>query len=179
MSQRTEQTLCEAMELVRAAIAFYEAHAQSCGAAVVRDAFTRLADLKKTRLDRLEAIHAMVEQGVSLQDACDQAGPFEPAPQGMFRHVAAGKEPSACPADELAAVDEAAAKELELTRFFEGKHAEADADSTPQTDPAEVELLRLLVQDAKGQYMLVNDMKWYYEDPDAWTFADKKPYQTE
>ncbi|TVM15792.1 hypothetical protein DPQ33_13895 [Oceanidesulfovibrio indonesiensis] len=172
MSESSREMLCQALGMVDKAIAFYDAHAESCEGGVIRDVFIRLRDLKKTRRDRLQELHDKVEAGVSFAEACESMEQETAEGANMFRDIARQHEPVACPLDEIASIDEAAAIELDLVRFFEDQEQAA-------TEPAEKHFLHYLVQDARGQYMLINDMKWYYEDPGAWTFADKKPYEAD
>ncbi|MFW5734664.1 MAG: hypothetical protein ACOCWR_06355 [Oceanidesulfovibrio sp.] len=172
MSENSREMLCQALGMVDKAIAFYDTHADSCQAGVLRDVFIRLRDLKKTRRDRLQELHDKVEGGMNFAEACDSMEQEAAEGARMFRAIAERHEPVACPLDEIASIDEAAAIELDLVRFFEDQEQAVAA-------PSEKRFLHYLVQDARGQFMLINDMKWYYEDPKAWTFADQKPYEIE
>lgn len=170
MSESSREMLCQALGMVDKAIDFYDAHADSCQGGVIRDVFVRLRDLKKTRRDRLKELHDKVEAGISFADACESLEQETAEGASMFRKIAKSHEPVSCPLDEIASIDEAAAIELDLVRFFEDQEQAA-------AGPTEKRFLHYLVQDARGQFMLINDMKWYYEDPKAWTFADQKPYE--
>ena len=172
MSASTREMLCQALGMVDKAIAFYDAHAESCHGGVIRDVFVRLRDLKKTRRDRLQVLHDKVEAGVSFAEACESLEEENAVGANMFRDIASRHEPVSCPLDEISSIDEAAAIELELVRFFEDQEQAVSGTSDKR-------FLHYLVQDARGQFMLINDMKWYYENPKAWTFADKKPYEAD
>ncbi len=85
--------------------------------------------------------------------------------KALFTKADASILPDACPPSAQAALDAGLALELEIKAFYEAKLQEAEF-------PDEKRFLTAMIQEASGHYMLLNDMKYYFEDPQAWTFAE-------
>lgn len=155
--------LCQAVDLCAKAVDFYTQSAHTCTGDPMEAIFDRLKDLKLGRLRKLEAMReASSSQDVAAVCRMDETDMAEN--KALFTKADAALLPDTCPLSAQAALEAGLALELEIKAFYETKLEAAEF-------PDETRFLRAMAQEATGHYMLLNDMKYYFEDPAAWTFA--------
>lgn len=158
--------LCQAVDLFSRAADFYDRATADCDAAMA-GVFGRLKDLKLARLARLQAMQEDLAGGKGADAVCRLSHAEALENEAVLGLAEAKALPRSCPPSAQAAIDAALALELELKTFFETRREAADF-------PDEKSFLSRMVQEVTGHFMLLNDMKYYFENPDAWTFAKQQ-----
>ncbi len=158
-SERMQDWVCKALEMEEKGREFYDRVAQECSDSVGKEVFAMLRDDEVRHKRRIKEISEALESGSDWQNACRLQEDFGDAHQ-VFSRVVSGSAAQSC-GDRPQALDTGIEFELALVDFYE--RALRDAE-----DSVEKEFLEKMVQEEKGHYILLSDMSYYYEDPEAW-----------
>ncbi len=166
MSQRSQDMLCRALELAEEAVAFYAKSIAGCSQPLYQDVFKKLKADKEEQVGRITEIYNALGEGESWDNVCSLPPEDQLDAKTLFKKLAAKHKPGKTPPTEIMAIDTAVDVEIKLLAFYEEKAKEAE-------DPTEREFVERMVQETRAHYIILNDMKYYYEDPEGW-FMDKE-----
>ena len=166
MSQRSQDMLCRALELAEEAVEFYAKSMAACSQPLYQDVFKKLKEDKEDQVGRITEIYNALGEGESWDNVCSLPPEDELDAKALFKKLAAKHQSGKCPATEITAIDTAVDVEIKLLAFYEEKAKEAE-------DPTEKRFVERMVLETRAHYIILNDMKYYYEDPEGW-FMDKE-----
>ncbi|THB66477.1 MAG: hypothetical protein D6E12_10525 [Desulfovibrio sp.] len=161
MSDRSQQMLCKALELAENAVDFYDATLASCAQGLGHDVFSQLKDDKVAHMNRLKEVHDNLAQGQTWIDACLLPAEDAKDVSAAFKAMADKYDPTSCPASEEAALEKAISMEKAILAFYQESQGQAD-------DEVEKQFLVHIIGDVRNHTILLADMQYYYEDPEAW-----------
>ncbi len=162
--EKFKQWVCTALEMEEKGKAFYERAASECSAGLGQQVFAMLRDDEIRHMERIREIEKALDQDSGLEQACRMDSPEKDVGQA-FRDLASKVEKEKPCDSTTQSLSAAIDFELELVKFYESALQEA-------TEELEREFLRRMINEEKGHYMLLSDMQYYYQDPEAW-FMEK------
>jgi len=159
-------TFCTARELKEKKRALYEAAMKTCPDPVGIETFRMLRDSESDHLKRIEEAYEELKKGKVSEDACRFHSFDTKDKKELLRKVAAqrGKTPKAC-LDDVAAIETGIGLENASMEYFEKQLKKAG-------DPLEREFLQRMIAEERKHYILLADLKFYYEDNENW-FLEK------
>lgn len=159
---RSQEMLCQALDLADKAVGFYAKAVADCPEALGREVFERLVADKKQQRARIEDVYRNLQAGKNWEAAC-RLREDEPADMhGVFSSLVPGMPPGAAACmTVVGALSAAIDAELAALRFFR-EHAAA------ATQPVEKAFLAEMIRDQRGFHMLLSDTRFYFEDPQGW-----------
>lgn len=169
METRHDATLdmfCTAIAMKEKKRSLYEEAMKNCPDRVGVETFRMLLNSEAEHLARIREVYEDMQKGKPALDAC-RLHDFDSAGKMIYlREVAKqhGKISEAC-LDDVAAIETGIDLENASIRFFEEERKRA-------TDPAEKTLLDRLIEEERGHFIVLNDLKTYYVDPGSW-FLEK------
>lgn len=158
--------LCSALELKAKKEKVYEEAMASCSDAVGRETFRILYEAEKEHEKALAQIQEGLKAGKDWAAACR----YRPPEKDLFGRLAESisldkdKLPEAC-TDEIKALDAGIQLEEACIRLFENKLQDL-------SDPSQKDFLRMLSAEEREHRRLLQDLKFYYTDPQGW-FMEK------
>ena len=169
METRHDATLnmfCTAIAMKEKKRSLYEDAMKNCPDQVGVETFRMLLTSEDEHLGRIREAYEDMKKGKATLDACRLHEFDSMGKRDYLRKVAKeyGKISKAC-LDDVAAIETGIDLENASISFFEEEHKRA-------TDPAEKALLDRLIEEERGHFILLNDLKTYYVDPGSW-FLEK------
>lgn len=159
-TENFKKWVCKAIELEEKGKKFYEKAASDCERGLGKEVFAMLRDDELRHIERIKEIEKALDKNEGVADACALSDDHQD-PGDVFRKIAArAQDHKACPST-VKALDTGIEFELALVMFYE------DALEKAQDD-LEKEFLKRMVAEEKGHYALLEDMNFYYEDPEGW-----------
>jgi len=159
---RSQEMLCQALDLADKAVGFYAKAAADCPEALGREVFERLAADKKKQRARIEEVYQNLLAGKKWEAACRLREDEPVGMRGVFSSLVPGMPPGAAACmTVVGALSAAIDAELAALRFFRD-HAAAAAESVEKAFLAE------MIRDQRGFHMLLSDTRFYFEDPQGW-----------
>lgn len=158
--------LCRALELKEKKEKLYQEAMASCADDVGRQTFRILYEAEQEHEKALSHIRRELEAGKDWTAACR----YEPAEQNLLDRLAQkitldkDRLPEAC-TDEIQALDAGVQLEEACVRLFEDEMQHV-------TDPSQKEFLRRLAAEEREHRRLLQDLKFFYTDPQGW-FMEK------
>ncbi|MEJ5349788.1 MAG: ferritin family protein [Desulfosoma sp.] len=158
--------LCEVLEIKERKEKLYQEAMGFCEDAVGRETFRVLYEAEQEHERALARIQEELQAGKDWTAACR----YVPPEQDLFRRVAQritldkDKLPEAC-TDEIKALDAGIQLEEACIRLFEEKLSEVK-------EPSQKEFLQRLSAEEREHRRLLQDLKFYYSDPQGW-FMEK------
>lgn len=158
--------LCRALELKDKKEKLYQEAMAFCVDAVGRETFRVLYEAEQEHEKALSHIREELEAGKDWTAACR----YMPTEQNLFdrlvQKISLDKDqlPDAC-ADEIKALDAGVQLEEACIRLFEEEMQHV-------TDPSQKEFLERLAAEERGHRRLLQDLRFYYTDPQGW-FMEK------
>lgn len=160
------QWVCKAIEMEEKGRKFYGQAVDDCGEGPGREVFTMLRDDEKLHVERIREIEKALDKGEGVEAACTLSGE-ELDPRRVFREIAARAEVhKACPST-VKALETGKEFELALVAFYEDALEKAKND-------LEKEFLKHMVAEEKGHFVLLEDLNFYYQDPEGWFMDQEK-----
>ena len=157
--ERMYKWVCKALEMEEKGYEFYDKAARECPDSLGSEIFSMLRDDEIRHKERIKDLADALKQGGDWESVCRLDDDFGDAHQ-LFSRIANQKKAAAC-GDRPAALDTGVEFELSLVDFYERALAEA-------TENKEKEFLQKMIQEEKAHYVLLSDMGYFYEDPEAW-----------
>jgi rubrerythrin len=164
MSEQAQSMICRAEEFAKKALQFYAKAIEACGQGPGKGVFTRLLEDERREADRVLALRKALEAGGTWARACTLPEVEEQAARRVSEVVQGPGQAVAC-ATELGAIGAALELEKERVDFYEQWHAQAD-------DPTERRFVRHMLQEARGNHLLLTDLQYFYEDPKGWSLKE-------
>ncbi|MBN1573377.1 MAG: ferritin family protein [Deltaproteobacteria bacterium] len=160
--------LSTALEMEKKGISFYEQALSKCRNEVGREIYTMLRDDERVHIDRIMKIYSSLEAGSDWIEEWKGQKLSHGDLGGLFvdltkRH---GKDFTA-DADDIQALDVGVDFELTAVDFYL-KHLER------AEDPKEREFLELMVKEERSHFKILDDMRFYLTDPEAWFMEMEK-----
>ncbi|WP_029898565.1 hypothetical protein [Desulfohalovibrio reitneri] len=159
MASRVEDLLCKALEIIESNAAFYREAIGKCESGPGKEVFETLRDDAGAQVARIHDIYEKVKGGESFTGACTVP---EEELLPSVKSVVEGKGPVNACQSELGAVNTGMERTTEAIRFFEGWAAGAE-------DGVERRFAERMVQESRGQYMMLSDLQFFYEDPEGFS----------
>ncbi|WP_045216437.1 ferritin-like domain-containing protein [Desulfonatronovibrio magnus] len=159
--------VCTAIEMEEKGKKFYEKAVEDCKDGLGREIFIMLRDDEVRHIDRIKEIEKALDQGQDvLEQACSM--PADEKDMGkMLRDMASKVDTDKACSSTESALNTGIEFELALVKFYE------DALEKAQED-IEKEFLKKMVAEEKAHYVLLEDLKYYYEDPEGWAMGQGK-----
>ncbi|RQD56221.1 MAG: hypothetical protein D5R98_10225 [Desulfonatronovibrio sp. MSAO_Bac4] len=158
--------VCKAIEMEEKGKKFYEKAAADCDQGLGKEIFSMLRDDELKHIERIKEIEKALNQNQGLANACALPDDHQD-PGNIFRKIAARSQVhKACPST-VKALKTGIDFELALVKFYE------DALEKAQ-DNLEKQFLKHMVAEEKGHYDLLEDLSFYYEDPEGWAIEQDK-----
>lgn len=161
MSDRSQQMLCQALDLAESAMAFYVEALANCSGGLGKDVYEKIYQDKVRHKDKIAEVHANMEKGQDWTAACSLPGEEQDDVKALFAEFAEKHGKDTCPASEIAAVDTAIALENKIQKFYQYRIEEAEGD-------VEKEFLDFILGETRMDRLMLTDLQHYYEDPEAW-----------
>jgi rubrerythrin len=169
MSERAQSMVCRAEEIAETALRFYAGSIEACGQGPGREVFARLLEDERREVERIHALREALDAGGTWAESCTLPDVEEKAASKVSDLIRPGlgqrpDQAEVC-VTEMGAI--AAALELEKERvdFYEQWLAKAD-------DPTERRFVQHMVQEARGNHLLLSDLQYFYEDPKGWSLKE-------
>lgn len=157
---------CTALEIKEKKRDHYQQAMSGCPDAVGRETFRMLLGAEQEHHDNIRKIYEDIKQGEQWPDACRLGDDTVEEIRSVFTRIASDsvKTAEACVSD-ASAVESAMELEQASIRFFESRLGQLSG-------PREREFVEQVLADDRGHYALLADLKFYYDDPQAW-FMEK------
>ncbi|MFO7727990.1 MAG: ferritin family protein [Desulfonatronovibrio sp.] len=160
------QWVCKAIEMEEKGRKFYEQALADCSEGPGREVFTMLRDDEVMHIERIREIEKALDKGDGVEAACT-LDEEQQDPRGIFREIAARAEVhKACPST-VKALETGKEFELALVAFYEDALEKARSD-------LEKKFLKHMVAEEKGHFVLLEDLNFYYQDPEGWAMEQDK-----
>lgn len=165
-TENFKKWVCKAIEMEEKGKKFYEKAAGECDQGLGKEVFAMLMDDEFRHIERIKEIEKALDKNEGVEKACALSNDFQD-PGNVFRKIASrASDHKACPST-VKALQAGIEFELALVSFYE------DALSKAQ-DHLEKEFLKRMLAEEKGHYALLEDMNFYYEDPEGWAMDQDK-----
>lgn len=162
------EMLNTALEMEKKGIAFYEEALSKCNNDVGREIYTMLKDDEKVHIERIMKIYSSLEDGRDWMEEWKGRKLSHGDLNKLFvdltkRH---GKDLTA-DAGDIDALGVGVDFELTAVDFYL-KHLDKSED------PKEREFLELMVKEERSHFKILDDMRLYLTDPEAWFMEVEK-----
>jgi rubrerythrin len=169
----TDQTQCSidmldtAMEMEEKGKAFYEKAVKTCGNFQCKEIFSSLMKDEVLHQSRIKRIHDTLTAQKCWTRDWEAIKGFKEDLNSLFRNLAS-QERGKIKAEttDLEALDIGLDFESASVKFYQ-EHR------TKTTDPIEAAFLDQMVQEEKGHWKALNDIRYYLTDPEGW-FMEKE-----
>lgn len=161
-NNRLQEILCEAVDLKERMRGLYAEAAGKCSDDIGKSTFKMLEELEKEHLDRLGEIQAEISRGGATLDSCRYHDLNTIDKREVVRRILREKKAvsRAC-LDDIAAIETGLQLENRAIDYFMGR-------LKPAADPAVRDFLNYLISEERAHYIVLADLKFYYEDPGHW-----------
>ena len=159
---KIEDLYCTAIAMKEKKKQIYEDAMKICPDQVGIETFRLLRDAEADHVSSLEAAFAQVQTGGGSAPVCSLRELEGEDTKGFLRKVAKehGRMPRAC-LDDVAAIAMGMALENESIHYLTERLKEGPSGG-------EKTLLEKLIQEERGHYIMLADLKFYYEDTENW-----------
>ncbi len=163
---KTLDVFCDAVAMKEKKMALYEDAMKSCPDKVGVETFRMLKEAEADHLKSLQATYEELKAGKADLNACKLQDFGGEAKKADLRKIADehGKMPKAC-LDDVAAISTGMKLEDESIKYLSER-------LKGSADPAEKQLLEKLVAEEREHFVMLSDLKFYYEDTENW-FLEK------
>ena len=152
--------VCTAVDMEDKGRKFYEKAAADCQEGFGKDIFAMLRDDEIRHVEKIREIEKALDNEQNLEKACTLPDE-QPDSRKIFRAMASGAEVhKACTSTEKA-LETGLAFEQELIRFYQDALDNAG-------EGLEKDFLTRMVAEEKQHYALLEDLNFYYKDPEGW-----------
>lgn len=165
MSEASRDMLCTALDIVGQAADNYRKALGDCGTALGSEVLRLIYEAKLREIDRMKSIHDKLAGGGDWASACGEEAVDLKDGKALFKSVLAGHlSEKSCPSTDIEAIQRAVDIELSILRIFEARLGEI-------ADPVEKRFVERMIQEVKGHYVALNEMMYYFEEPEGWQTA--------
>ncbi len=155
-----------ALEMEEKGKAFYAKALAECKNALGRDIFSKLKADEDVHIERIREIYNSLTEGGGWTDSWKSRNVEDPGLKEIFQRLAKKHgEKVDMSTDDLDALQIGMEFEQKAVAFYE-KHFNASSDEL------EKEFARRMIEEERGHYAALADMKFYIENPEAW-FEEK------
>ena len=158
-NKRMYDWVCKALEMEEKGYQFYDRASRECPDSVSGEVFTMLRDDEIRHKARIKELAEALEKEGDWESVCTLEEDFGDAHQ-VFARIAEKNKGESC-GERPAALNTGIEFELALVDFYQRALDEA-------TEDKEKEFLDKMIQEEKAHYILLADMDYYYQDPQAW-----------
>ena len=162
----TLNMFCTAMAMKEKKRSLYQEAMKNCPDPVGIETFRMLLNSEEEHLQRIREVYEDLKKGKAAIDTC-RLHDFDSAGKRDYLRKLAKEQrkiSTAC-LDDVAAIETGIDLENASIGFFEEERKRA-------VDPAEKTLLDRLIEEERGHFIVLNDLKTYYIDPGSW-FLEK------
>ncbi len=163
---KTIDVFCDAVAMKEKKVALYGDAMKSCPDKVGVETFRMLKEAEENHLKSLQVAYEDLKVGKADLNACKLHEFGGDDKKADLRKIADehGKMPKAC-LDDVVAITTGMKLEEESIKYLSERLKGA-------TDPAEKQVLERLVAEEREHFVMLSDLKFYYEDTENW-FLEK------
>ncbi|MFP4168181.1 MAG: ferritin family protein [Desulfonatronovibrionaceae bacterium] len=158
-NERMYNWVCKALEMEEKGYEFYNRAVKECPKGPAREVFAMLRDDEIRHRERIKELARALEENGDWESVCTLDSEFGDA-HGIFSRIVAKHDQSSCK-ERPAVLDTGIEFELALVQLYEQALDQAAEDK-------EKEFLQRMIQEEKAHYILLSDLSYFYEDPQAW-----------
>jgi rubrerythrin len=161
MPDRAQDMLCKARDMAEKAADYYGRAMEQCSDSLSEEIFALLRDENEEQKERIAEVEEALSAGESWANACTLPPDEDSDVKAVFRALARKHQDAACPISEMDVLIDALEMERTMLAFYETAAEEAEND-------VEKRFVEQMLHQVRGHHVMLNDLKYYFEDPQGW-----------
>lgn len=160
---RFKEWVCKAIDMEEKGKVFYQQALEKCSDGPARQIFTMLRDDETAHIQRIRDIEKALDSGNDPEASCSLPEVSSEAADVFKKLARESQARESCP-ETVQALSTGMEFELALVDFYQQALGSAEGDF-------EKMFLKRMVEEEKGHYALLEDMHYFYEDPEGWSMG--------
>ncbi len=162
MTALSPELLQQALDMNRKALDFCDAAIAGCPECLGKDVFEVVRSNLARHNERIRSIHASIGKGANWSQAATTLPNSMGTLETIFKNLATKYPADSAGATKREALSSAVEMITGILTFYEKMLCDVQ-------DPAEEQFIKRMVQEIRGQYVLLNDLSYYYDNPKGWS----------